>query len=277
MQLRRYQDIDWGLLWQQSQAEKSWQSKGATDWDGRAATFAQRTEQSPYTEKFLALLKPEPGWSVLDVGSGPGTLALPLAARVQKVTCIDFSANMLNILARQAKEQQLANIRTCHISWTDNWQQHGIAPHDVVIASRSLAVPDLGAALRRLTEFAVQKVAVTDRVGHGPYDPDAFAAIGRPLHTGPDYIFTVNLLYQMGYLATVAFICLEETARYRSHEEAVSRYLWMFRDLTVNETDKLRRYIRSISDQDEDGSVSLHSRHVPTWAFISWHPGCSRR
>lgn len=272
MQPSRYQDIDWSLLWRQAQTEKSWQSRGAADWDGRAAAFAQRTEPSSYTKTFLTLLKPDPDWSVLDVGSGPGTVALPLAGRVDEVTCIDFSANMLRILANRAEKEQLANIRTCNLSWTDDWRQHGIVPHDVAIASRSLAVPDLDAALRRLTEFALHKVAVTDRVGHGPFDPDAFAAIGRPLNAGPDYIFTVNLLYRMGHLATVDFIRLEETMHYRCLNEAASRYLWMFPDLTADETGRLHRYIRSISTLHENGSISLHCRHVPTWAFISWRP-----
>jgi len=277
MQPRRYQDIDWNLLWQQAQTDKTWHSKGAADWDERAAAFAQRAEQSPYTEAFLALLKPEPEWTVLDVGSGPGTLALPLASRVKAVTCIDFSANMLKILASRAAQQQLANIRTCTISWTDDWRQHGVPPHDLVIASRSLAVPDLDTALRRLTAHAVQRVAVTDRVGFGPFDPDAFAAVGRPLNPGPDYIYTVNLLYRMGCLATVDFIRLEETARYRGIDAAVARYRWMFRDLTASENERLHRYLRSIMDSHEDGTVSLHCRHVPTWAFISWRPDCPLR
>jgi len=272
MQPQRYQDIDWNLLWRQAQAEKSWQSKGASDWDARAVSFAQRTEQSPYTHAFLHLLHPDPDWSVLDVGSGPGTLALPLASRVKTVTCIDFSATMLKILADRAAEEQLANIRICPISWTDDWKQHGVAPHDLVIASRSLAVPDLDAALRRLTDFALHKVAVTDRVGYGPFDPDAFAAVGRPLNPGPDYIYTVNILYRMGYLASVDFIRLEETARYPSFDQAASRYLWMFRDLSATETKRLHRYLHSISVLHADGTVSLHCRHVPTWAFISWHP-----
>ncbi|WP_051554131.1 class I SAM-dependent methyltransferase [Desulfobulbus elongatus] len=277
MPLRRYQDINWNLLWQQAHAERSWHSKGATDWNERAASFARRTGQSVYADTFLALLKPEPAWSVLDVGSGPGTLALPLAAQVRAVTCIDFSTKMLHILADRARQSRLANITTFPLSWDDDWRGHGIVPHDLVIASRSLAVADLAAALRRLNEFAVHKVAVTDRVGSGPHDPDAFAAVGRPLDPGPDYIYTVNLLYQMGCPATIDFIRLEETARYRSLDEALSRYQWMFQDLDEHESTRLREYLRSIAASHGDGSISLHPRHVPTWAYISWHPDCSRR
>lgn len=105
----QYQDLNGRHLWRQAQTEKSWQSRGATDGDGRAGAFFHRNEPSPYTERFLTLLKLEPGWPVLDAGSGPGTLALPLAGRVHEVTCIDFSANMLRILANRAEQQQLAD------------------------------------------------------------------------------------------------------------------------------------------------------------------------
>ncbi|MCL2458052.1 MAG: class I SAM-dependent methyltransferase [Desulfobulbus sp.] len=277
MPLHRYQDIDWSCLWRQAQTERSWQPKGIADWDGRAASFARRFGQSSYADAFIALLRPEANWSVLDVGSGPGTLALPLAARVHRVTCIDFSPKMLAILADRADQARLTNIAALPLSWDDDWRSQGVLPHDLVIASRSLAVADLGAALRRLNEFAVHKVAVTDRVGAGPHDPEAFAAVGRPLNPGPDYIFTINILYQWGCLATVDFIRLEETARYRTIDQALARYHWMLPELDSRETKRLRAYVRSIAAKHDDGSVSLHPRHVPTWAFITWRPDQFRR
>jgi len=270
MPLRCYQDIDWNLLWQQAQTEQSRQARSASDWDERAPSFARRTGQSAYADAFLALLKPEADWSVLDVGSGPGTLALPLATRARTITCIDFSPKMLRILTDQAQQIGLDNISAFPLSWDDDWFRHGIMPHDLVIASRSLAVADLAATLRRLNEFARHKVAVTDRVG-----PDAFTAVGRPLRPGPDYIYTVNLLYQMGCLATVDFIRLEETVRHRSFEEALASYRWMFQDLDGRATERLHEYLRSIAVRHGDGSITLHPRHVPTWAFISWRTDMS--
>ena len=109
--LKRCDDINWDILWEQAIKEKSWPAKSAADWNERAASFARRTEQSPYTETFLSKLNTQPSWSVLDLGS----------------------------------------------------------------------------ALRRLNAFAIHKVVVTDRVGHGPFDPDAYAAVGHPLRLGPDY------------------------------------------------------------------------------------------
>jgi len=266
------QELDWNLLWHQAQKKKTRLSKKAADWDNKAASFARRTTESSYTDKFLALLNPRPEWRILDVGCGPGTLALPLATRSRQVTALDFSGNMLAILKQKALQRKLNNITTYQLSWQDDWRQHGIKPHDVAIASRSLAVPDLKEALIRLSSYGTRKICVTDRVGHGPKDPGAFAAVGRKLVSGPDYIYTVNLLYQMGYLPTISYIELEQTLTYASFAKAMDSYLWMFRALNDTERERLKSYIMSIGHRHADGTVTIQREQPPTWAFISWHP-----
>lgn len=266
------QNLDWGLLWQQANNIKNKRRKEPEDWDKKADSFAKRTAHSIYTERFLELLAPNPDWSVLDIGCGPGTLALPMAACTRWVTAIDFSENMLKILDKRASQQNLNNISTRRLSWEDDWQRHGIKPHDVVIASRSLAVSDLKKALTRLNSYAIKRVCITDRVKHGPKDPDAFAAVGRELSEGPDYIYTINLLYQMGILPIIDYIRLEETLECRSFAEALSSYSWMFSNLNQNEEKRLKKYVQSICTIRKNGTVSVHRRYVPTWAYISWNP-----
>ncbi len=268
----QFQDLDWSLLWQQAKIKKKRKSNGAADWDKKAASFARRTARSIYIEKFIELLAPEPDWSVLDIGCGPGTLALPTASRARQVTALDFSGKMLEILDNKADEQGLNNIATHKLSWEDDWLQHGIKPHDVAIASRSLAVDDLKKAITRLNHFATKKICITDRVKHGPMDPVAFAAVGRPLNSGPDYIYTLNLLYQMGYQASVSFIRLEESLGYPSFAEAFSSYMWMFQNLDSDEKKRLKKYVQSITTISDNGRATVHRDNVPTWAYISWQP-----
>ena len=265
-------DIDWNLLWQIAREEKTRRNKGAEDWDRRAASFFKRNARSLYNTKFIKLLKPEKSWTVLDIGCGPGTLALPLARRVKKVTAMDFSPKMLAILQKRARDEKIQNISTHTLSWTDDWEKEGVTAHDVTIASRSLAVKDLGPALEKLTRYAKKSVVITDRVGHGPLDPEAFKIVGRELKTGPDYIYTINLLYQMGIQATVDFIHIDKKPTYSSLEEAVNSHEWMFRGLTVDEKKRLKKYIQSITTTSDDGRVALHRKYVPTWAFIRWQP-----
>ena len=48
---------------------------------------------------------------ILDIGCGPGTLAVPLAKRVKEVIAIDFSAQMLEELNQYAKREGVSNIK----------------------------------------------------------------------------------------------------------------------------------------------------------------------
>ena len=87
---------------------------------------------------------------------------------------------------------------------------------------------------------------------------------------GPDYIYTLNLLYSMGIRARVDFIRLEEQLRCKSVEDAIAGYAWMFRDLDTEEQKRLEAYVHSLAVRDTDGELRLHRPHVPVWAFISW-------
>lgn len=266
----RYTELDWGALWRQAQDDAGWKPRQAAVWDGRAASFAQRNKHSSFEEQCLRLIAPQPEWTVLDVGAGPGTLAIPLAALVRHVTCMDFSAAMLSEAKRRAKEEQHSNVSTVHASWTDDWGALGIEPHDVVIAARSLSVRDILAALKRLSTYGRHKRVVVDRVGSGPFDPAALAAVGREPRRGPDYIYTLNALYQLGYHATVSYVYGDSRRVCTNLDDACASYNWMLPDLSPQEQALLIAYIRSIATEQQDGSLLLAPAFRPVWAFIAW-------
>ena len=264
-------EIDWSLIWRESRKSRSCRCKGRKDWDRKAPSFAKRNMGSSYIDRLLRAIDPAAGDTVLDVGSGPGTLALPLAGMVRQVTAIDYSTGMLEELRSSAKQQGINNIVTVHASWEDDWQELGVEPHDIAVASRSLAVDDLGAALAKLAGWALKKVVITDRVGSGPFDPEIFAAVGRDLDPGPDYIITVNMLYSMGINATVDYIPAEYSDSYASREEAMDSCLWMLEDLSPGERDRFEGYMAERLVRQDDGSWRLLRSHAPKWAVISWN------
>jgi len=199
-----------------------------------------------------------------------GTLAIPLAGKVRHVTALDYSAAMLGELNKQAKTAGRDNITTVQASWTDDWQALGIPRHEVAIASRSLSVDDLKGALRKLNGWASKAVYVVDRVGAGPFDPDLFGAIGRDFEPGPDYIFTLNILYTLGIQARVDFLTLDSTRTYGSREEALQSYRWMVDDLTFAEEERLAAYVDARLRQTADHAWQLARQTPPRWALIWW-------
>lgn len=265
-----YDDIDWQLLWQQSRSTKSWKSKDAKDWDKKAEAFAGRTIDSAYVDLFLGQLDLDPGISILDVGCGPGTLALPIAKRVRQVTAIDYSQGMLDILNDQAKHQGIDNIKTVHCSWEDNWMDFGIEPHDLVIASRSMNIPDLAGALQKLGRYARRAIHVAERIAPSPFDPEAFAALGRKFSSGPDYIYTINMLYKLSIHPRIAILELERNQRFKSLERAVEGYAWMFKDLQPEEHQLLEKYVKNRIVKREDDHLIVRRGQPQRWALLTW-------
>ena len=270
IEIATYNDINWSLLWQNGRAQKSWKSKEASEWDDKASSFAERTGRSPYIARVLSRLPLEKSFTVLDIGSGPGTLALPLAKQVKRVTALDYSQKMLEILRKRASSQKLTNVDCIHCSWESDWDNFGIQPADIAIASRSMNVADLSGAIDKLNSYAKKYAFITDRIAPSPFDPEAFAAIGRTFNSGPDYIFTLNFLYSKGIHASIDILELDNFAEFESMEEALKSYVWMFKDISPEETAKLEKYIASKATDTTDNSIRLHLKYPPRWAMIWW-------
>ncbi len=135
-------------------SEGKWNDKQSMFWDMRADRYAievSNDNDDRYVASVLSLLdeagfKPK-GKRVLDIGSGPGTLALPLSRMGAKVTALDISAKMLLKLEENAGKEGIRSIETIHASW------HGFdldcmglrGRFDLVIASMTPAVSDVTA------------------------------------------------------------------------------------------------------------------------------------
>ena len=78
---------------------------------GYAATTSHFLEA--FSEAGLSRLEFDRETQIVDIACGPGTTALPLAPQVASVTCVDFSAAMLDELRAKAKLQGATNIVTC--------------------------------------------------------------------------------------------------------------------------------------------------------------------
>ncbi len=263
-------DIDWQQLWQNARRKKGWASKGAKEWDKKSASFAARNTKSLYIDLLLSRLPLAPEMTVLDIGSGPGTLALPLAARVQSVTALDFSPGMLDILKSLAQEQRLQNINTLECAWEDDWQAKGILPHDIAIASRSMSVDNIREAIDKLNAYAKKFVFITDRISPTPFDPELFQALNRPFHSGPDYIYTLNILYSMGIHPNVSILELEKELYFEDLDQAFLSYSWMIKDLTRDEEYLLKEYISHKAERTENGNLLIQRTPPPRWALIWW-------
>lgn len=263
-------EIDWNeVISNKKEIQPKSVSSGPDFWNKRAPSFADHAGKTFYPESFIKIMNPDPSWTVLDMGCGGGTLAIPMAERVRRVTAVDFSVKMLEILNSEAGKRGIKNIETIHASWEDYWDESGIGIYDVAIASRSLAVDDISTALIKLDKAARKKVIISTVVGDGPFDRKMLEAVGRERSAGIDYIYFYNLLYQMGILANINLITEDRNNTFGNIEEALESVRWMFQEMTPEEEVKLKKYLEDHLIE-RDSRLLLDYKKKSTWAVIWW-------
>ena len=265
---RAARNIDWVAEWKEHW-ERNERHRTPEFWNQRTPSFVKHVSESDYSEQFLNIMHPEKEWAVIDVGSGAGTLAIPLASRVRHVTALDFSPVMVDLLRGACQHSAVKNVTPVLASWEDDWSALGIAKHEVAVASRSMIVEDPRAELEKLNATATRRVFVSLPVGDGPFDRKLFEALGRELPFRTDYIFAYNILYQMGIFANVAFISTNKNKTYESKEAAYESLLWMFPDLDGGEEIRLQKFVSERLVRDGSELRFDYDRTV-RWAVMSW-------
>lgn len=262
--------IDWRQAWARYQESRR-AADDAEYWNARAKSFSQNAGVSPYASEFLRRAGLREGESVLDMGCGSGTLALPMAQAGHEVWACDFSSAMLQITRERSRELGVEDlVHTVLLSWEDDWDSAGIPSCDVALASRSMAAADLWAAIEKLDGHARRRVCATMATGISPRIDETLArAIGRDTSQAPEYVYAMGTLWAMGKRPSLSFIETSRADVFDSRQEALDKHIGILQP-SQRELELLEAYAAEHLAQREDGRWSFdHSRHV-SWAFISW-------
>jgi ubiquinone/menaquinone biosynthesis C-methylase UbiE len=83
-------------------------------WDLVAEGYSEVTMKlfQGYADEALAIIGLDKKCRVLDIACGPGTLALTAAKRSKRVSAIDFSKAMVEILDKTIKQESIENVET---------------------------------------------------------------------------------------------------------------------------------------------------------------------
>jgi SAM-dependent methyltransferase len=215
------EELDWNEMWKKAMQNSSFRKRRQQDrtefWDKRAKGFNESIKRNDRAEGIIAKLDIKPDDTVLDIGAGPGTLAIPLAKMVKHVTAIDPSKGMLACLKENAVTEGLKNITCINKKWEDVAIGRDMGKHDIVIASHSLAMLNLVSRYVYIFTFAGRRF--------WDYDELWLRLFGEEFQPGPDYIYLYNVLYEMGIHANVAIIKSDHNQRFSNLDEAVERWM----------------------------------------------------
>jgi predicted TPR repeat methyltransferase len=209
--------------------------------------------------------------TILDIGSGPGTLSIPLSRAAKRVTAVDPSMQMLRALKDSALKSSLTNIRAINRRWEDVCVDRDVEKHDIVIASYALAMPDLQEALSKMDRAAKRAVYLywyADGLPNSVYSdlwPRLFN--GASYVHFPDYIYVVNILHRLGIYADTWIEDDRSQARFSSFEEAVNYWRQSLKITSSDHTNILRDHLSKKLVQ-RDGALWLKRR--ARMACIFW-------
>ncbi|MCX6686610.1 MAG: class I SAM-dependent methyltransferase, partial [Methanoregula sp.] len=144
-------DVDWNEIWRAGQ-DRHESSKHFADpshnWDkkenaerynaGSKSKFDARVKMT------IAGLDINRQSRVLDIGAGPGTLAIPLAPLVEQITAIEPGKGMVDLLYENMKKEGITNITCIRKRWEDIDPAVDLdGQYDIVVASLSLTMEDI--------------------------------------------------------------------------------------------------------------------------------------
>jgi SAM-dependent methyltransferase len=271
-------DPDWNEIWKARQSLHE-SSKHFDDpshnWNRREnAERYDSTSRSEYDDRVMTTicgLDINKKSRVLDIGAGPGTLAIPLAPRVNEVTAVEPGEGMVEILNERMIKEGITNIRTI----TKRWEDIDLAtdldgPYDVVIASLSLTMEDIGQALQKMDAASRDSVYLFWFVDM-PFWERMYADLWKPLHgtdyhSGPKADCLFGVLYQTGIYPNVEMLPLIKEYRFTTQDEMTAFFRRRFNVMNTEQERLLDDYLKPlIRTQGSEIIISGDSTFAKIW------------
>lgn len=256
-----YGKIDWNDVWKELMTTQQRLDKigdKSSHWNKKdnAERFWKRSQEHlKKTDNNLSELPLTPESRILDIGSGPGRLAVPIAKQVSHVTAVEPAAGMIDILKENIKQQAIDNISCVNKRWEDIDVQTDLnAPYDVVIAAFSLGMPDIREAIRKMEQASSRYVYLYWFAGITPWEQHSItlwpSLYGTDYVAGPKCDVLYNVLYNMGIYPDVHVFSMDYTNYFSSVEEATDFYRDRYVIETKDQESILHNYLKNILIQE---------------------------
>lgn len=247
-------DIDWNEVWKNQMIENHRSSPGrdcARIWEGRESALRfwnMCREERSRIDKTVWETEVTRESRVLDIGAGPGTLAIPFSEKVSEVTAVEPADGMCTVMREKMAEFGRKNIAIVQKRWEDvNVDKDLNPPYDVVIASFSLGMLDIRAAIEKMMQATSKFIYLYHFAGETSWDRQWKVLWpklhGRDYEPGPKCDVLYNVLYQMGIYPHVRPFLLEHNQKFLTLDEAVAALAPQAQIKTEEQREILREYL----------------------------------
>jgi len=251
-EIKSIEEIDFNELWMKTKQNSSHGKKHKScsmiwhDKD-KAKKYDERVKENNRERAMLQIekLKINSTSTILDIGAGPGTLAIPLAKMVKKVTAVEPAMGMFECLKQNIEKENLNNLACINKKWEEvNIDE--IEKHDIVISSFSLDMLSLQDALKKMNDLANEYVYIFYSAGETPWEKrykEIYHRLGRDYISGPKSNYIYNMLYQMGIYANIEVYETNYTQKFKNLDDAANEFKHMLDIETPNQEKILKEYL----------------------------------
>ena len=273
-------ELNWREVWQRKQEERVGGIKGklgSKDWDQVAKDYSDwnRSNDYQYGRKVVEAIGEiiTPDSEALDIGAGPGTLAIPLTEKVTKVTVIEPSQGMIKYLMEDAKERGVKNIEVINKSWQEVDDSDIKKKFDIVACSHLLwQFKDVDRQLKRMEDASRGYCCVVHPAGgRDPIIKSLWSEVMGREYSGEldpdldDLLFV--MLRERGILVNVKVIDFTVRLSAEQEERLVISHLGRHKEVTP----ALREVIkRSVLERLSNGIYEIKSHAAVVW----WRTPC---
>lgn len=260
-----YNTPDYVKLWDDMIERSSAQKQTTRDdsmsfWDDpiNVDNFVRRIQHNEKgrIELQLASMQIPSGSSVLDIGSGPGTLAVPLAQSGCLVTVVEPSLPMVNAMEKYRTLTDAQPIRVIQKEW-ESANPDEIGTHDYVIASLSLMIGNIREALQKMDAAATRAVhifwfLVPPSFSRGNCDLWPLLH-GEPYCYEPTADTLWNVLFQLGIHANLVVETKKNKSDFRSIDDLRLEYHTRLHAKTDEQKEIVNNYLEERTIKTEKG------------------------
>jgi len=240
-------------------------------WHGMTVSF--RSDPHRTDDPLLDRLAREvqPHHTLIDVGSGPGRLAFPLALRCKHVTAVEPSPAMAEAFREEAAAHNIKNVTLVESMWEDA----EVGPAHVVLCSHVIyTARHVDQFVRKLTHHANAKVLVIlhwDPPQHRAYRlwPDVHGETRLPLPAGPQLL---EVLDEMGISYNVEDLPTPDFHGFQTSDEAWQQTRGMLFLTEGSEKDNLLRSAIKNHLEERNGQLYLKDSKPMRPVLITWPP-----
>jgi SAM-dependent methyltransferase len=281
-----YDDIDWNDVWMARQRRSSAAGRGGgcpAAWQEKRAAqkYWENNQWTAQAQGRIAELQEwcGPAARLLDVGAGPGTLAVPLAPQVGWITAVEPAFGMAEVLRDNIAERGIANIDIVQKTWDEVDPRADLQPpYDLTVASYSMGMVDLRESVRKMLAVTTGAVILYWHIGNQPWDVEA--GVLWPLLHGKEHYpipksdILLQVLCQMGIYPHVAVQRTPRVYTFASFEAMLDDYAGRYDVTTEEQRLRLAGYLSGRFALD-DGQHVIRAQHngMKIWWRVQDAPG----